>query len=201
MFQLVYPDYDHVPLIPPLTADDIDSAGNLIRKSSELLPVVDDSGMVIGKASRSYCHSGSKLLHPVVHLHVLRRDGSLYLQKRPIHKDVQPGKWDTAVGGHVDYGESVMEALLREAREELSLMQFNPHFIKSYVFESAVDRELVSIYAVVGSHFKLLPNPDELDGGRFWTPKEIAESMGQGIFTPNFESEYTDIAQTLYALL
>ena len=45
------------------------------------------------------------LLHPVVHLHVMREGGFLYLQKRAMDKDIQPGKWDTAVGGHVDFGE------------------------------------------------------------------------------------------------
>ena len=54
------------------------------------------------------------LLHPVVHLHLFNSRGELYLQKRPEWKDIQPGRWDTAVGGHVDYGETVDEALRRE---------------------------------------------------------------------------------------
>ena len=83
----------------------------------EIFPVVDDTGKTIGKATRAQCHGGSMLLHPVVHLHVFDSLGRLYLQKRPDWKDIQPGKWDTAVGGHVDYGESVEQALLREARE------------------------------------------------------------------------------------
>lgn len=40
------------------------------------------------------------LLHPVVH-HLFNFRGELYLQKRPEWKDIQPGRWDTAVGGHV----------------------------------------------------------------------------------------------------
>ena len=91
----------------------------------EIFPVVDDTGKTIGKATRAQCHGGSMLLHPVVHLHVFDSLGRLYLQKRPDWKDIQPGKWDTAVGGHVDYGESVVQALLREAREELGLADFS----------------------------------------------------------------------------
>ena len=77
---------------------------------SELFPVVDPSGVVVGSATRGECHGGSMLLHPVVHLHLFNSRGELYLQKRPEWKDIQPGRWDTAVGGHVDYGETPDEA-------------------------------------------------------------------------------------------
>ena len=89
--------------------------------SEEIFPVVDAAGNVVGKATRGECHGGSMLLHPVVHLHVFNSRGELYLQKRPAWKDIQPGRWDTAVGGHVDYGETIAEALRREVREELGI--------------------------------------------------------------------------------
>ena len=72
----------------------------------ERFPIVDEEGNVIGQATRGECHNGSRLLHAVVHLHVFNSQGELYLQKRPEWKDIQPGKWDTAVGGHIDYGET-----------------------------------------------------------------------------------------------
>lgn len=53
----------------------------------ELFPLVDIEGNVIGSATRRECHSGSKLLHPVVHLHVFRDGGWIYLQKRSMSKD------------------------------------------------------------------------------------------------------------------
>ncbi len=156
--------------------------------SAELFPIVTPDGEVIGKSSRGECHNGSKLLHPVVHLHVFNRDGDLYLQKRPEWKDIQPGRWDTAVGGHVDYGEKVEDALLREAREELGLSDFIPESLGSYVFESDRECELVNCFRTVTDS---LPAPsDELDGGRFWSREEILASIGRGIFTPNFESEF-----------
>lgn len=160
----------------------------------ELFPVVDESGNVIGKATRGECHNGSGILHPVVHLHVFNREGELYLQKRPEWKDIQPGKWDTAVGGHVDYGEDRGEALLREAREELGLVNIHPEFLTSYVFESDRERELVNAYKVV---VDVLPQPsDELDGGRFWQLEEIIDHLGKGVFTPNFESEFIRLFQS-----
>ena len=125
----------------------------------------------------------------MVHLHVFNSAGDIYLQKRPEWKDIQPGKWDTAVGGHIDYGETPEEALLREVREELGITDFKPEFVGKYVFESRRERELVYVSRTVYDG-PIRPSAEELDGGRFWTMKEISEAMGQNILTPNFESEF-----------
>ncbi len=156
--------------------------------NDELFPVVDEQGNIIGSATRRECHSGSKLLHPVVHLYVFNSKGELYLQKRPDWKDIQPGKWDTAVGGHIDLGESVNMALEREVREKLGITGFQPEFITSYVFESDIEKELVFAYKTVWDQ-EILPDAEELDGGRFWSVDEIRENVGKGMFTPNFEQE------------
>lgn len=159
---------------------------------NEFLPIVDENGTVIGKASRSQCHNGSKILHPVVHLHVVSPDGRLLLQKRSADKDIQPGKWDTSVGGHVDYGESVDVALQREAAEELGLHNFNPIALQPYVFESEIERELVNPFvAVVSDSYNFKFAEDEISKIAFFTAEQIATAIDEGNkLTPNFVSEY-----------
>lgn len=156
--------------------------------SAEIFPIVDADGTVIGSATRGECHNGSKLLHPVVHLHLFDEQGRLYLQQRPLWKDIQPGKWDTAVGGHIDFGEEVDVALRREAREELSIVGFEPRFLLKYLFESEREKELVYVFSTI--YMGEVRPSDELDGGRFWSLSEIEAAMGQGVLTPNFEQEF-----------
>ena len=106
----------------------------------EWFPLIDEQGNTIGKATRRECHNGSKLLHPVVHLHIINNDGELYLQKRSDKKEIKPGKWDTAVGGHVDWGEEPLVALRREVREEVGVTDFVPQHVLTYLFESERER-------------------------------------------------------------
>lgn len=154
----------------------------------EMLPVVDTEGNVIGTATRGECHAGiTRPLHPVVHLHLFDSDGRLYLQQRPLWKDIQPGKWDTAVGGHVDPDESIEDALRREAREELGIEGFTAEFITRYVFESPRERELVHSFRTVWTR-EICPS-EETAGGKFWTMDELQSAIGKGILTPNFEQE------------
>lgn len=204
MIELLYPMGEIAPLIDgnsvsgaPNQSDDQAAA---LEGYHEIFPVVTEDGTVIGRATREYCHSGCKLLHPVVHLHLLDRMECIYLQKRSMKKDIQPGKWDTAVGGHVMYGESILEALYRESYEELALSDYNPIYLGTYTYDTGRDMELVNIFAAVG-HFAVKPDHDEVDEGKWLSIAQIEKMASKGQLTPNFKSEFVAIKDKLLALL
>jgi isopentenyldiphosphate isomerase len=196
MFDLVYPA-SPAPIYP---RPSIDHPGKPVMPADEMLPLIEPNGLVYGQASRAWVHSGVLVLHPVVHLHILDRDGKVYLQKRAMNKDLLPGYWDTAVGGHISYGETVPEALFRETSEELGLSAFNPVFLEAYEYQTKRDREFVCVHAMVG-HPTLHPNVAEVSEGRWWSIPELEEAMGKDILTPNFESEFQRIKDKLLAML
>ena len=195
MIDLLYPAKP-APVVPAPRSYMVDE--NLVGKE-EMLPVVEPSGVVTGQMARSYAHKGTFLLHPVVHLHIIGRQGRIYLQKRSASKELFPGRWDTAVGGHIGYGESISEALAREAQEELNYTDFNPVFIDSYEYQSPTEKELICVFACVGK-FDIAPHNFEVDAGRYFSQEEIRKS-DKSIFTPNFLSEYERFKEAFEALL
>ncbi|MEN9919675.1 MAG: hypothetical protein RL662_2111 [Bacteroidota bacterium] len=155
----------------------------------EIFPLVDETGKVIGQAARSRCHDGSKLLHPVIHLHVFNTQGQLYLQKRAASKEIEPNKWDSSVGGHIDLGETAEEAAHREGKEEIGLVGSTIYYLDKYVIETEIERELTyCFYTVYDGSFCF--DETEVQDGRFWSIQEIASSLSKGIFTPNFEYDF-----------
>lgn len=194
--RLLYPETP-AQVLPLPTAD---NPSGIAVSGGEYLPVVDENGIVKARATREWIHSGEKLLHPVVHMHVVDRFGRMWLQRRSAAKKGWPLLWDFAVGGHVSYGEQPLEALFREAAEEVGLSDFNPMCIDSYIWEADTQRELIFSYAAVGS-FSLIPDEVEVEEVRLWTAGEIEDVLGKGLLTPSFELEFSRTGKILQTLL
>ncbi len=183
----------------------VEFAGNKIRrkkmlekyKDEEWFDILDSAGNVTGKAPRSLCHTAPGLLHAVVRLHIADDKNRLFLQKRSMKKEIEPGKWDSAAAGHVASGENPAAALERETIEELGLKEIKVTLVARYTWETKRESELV--YMFFGRYNKAIAiaAKDEIDDGKFWKIKKIKENLNKGIFTPNFEYEFDILVKSM----
>ena len=156
----------------------------------ELLDIYDAAGKCIGTAPRRECHGNPALLHHTAHVVVFHpKTGAILLQKRSKNKDIQPGKWDTAVGGHLLPGEDYETGARRELAEELGVS--GPVVLK-FLFDSEIRNEIESedvrvfgLWQADGFTFQR----DEIDEIRFWSTEELSDPRNRRDFTPNLCAE------------
>jgi len=171
-----------------------DECGAPAEAEAEMLDLVDESGRVVGKATRDECHSSISLAHRAVHIFVRNSAGAIFLQKRALTKRIQPGRWDTSVGGHLESGEGYEEGAERELLEELGVCLDDAggaralRRLHDYVWRSPVETERVRTFEITcEGPFKL--QAEEIDEGRFWSLDELRAAAGTGELTPNLEEE------------
>jgi isopentenyldiphosphate isomerase len=162
--------------------------------NTEWFDLIDEQADVIGRAQRSVCHGHPGLVHQAVHVLVFNQAGDLFLQKRSASKDIQPGKWDTSVGGHVNVGEQPLAAARREMREELGIHEAPLEYAYHYRWTSDRESERITSYATRHEGPFTL-DPGEIDDGRFWSLAEIRQALPSGRFTPQFAQEFARMTE------
>ena len=158
--------------------------------ADEPLDLLDEAGRAVSRVARGEAHSRPGLAHRAAHVIVLDPRGRVFLQKRARTKLIQPGKWDSSVGGHVPAGETFSAAALRELEEEIGVRASGEAlaFAHEYWWRSPVETERVRTYTMRHEGpFRL--DPGEVEDGRFWTVEELRAAAGTGALTPNLEEE------------
>ena len=161
---------------------------------AEFFDIYNEAGEHLGTAPRSECHGNPALIHCTAHVAVKHPGtGALLLQKRRMDKDIQPGKWDTAVGGHLDAGETFESAALRELAEELGVTE---KVALTHLFDSKIrndiESENVRIFGVeLAGEFNF--QKSEIDEVRFFNAAELADPEFRRNCTPNLLIELDDL--------
>ena len=140
----------------------------------ENFDVVNNRDEVIDRKPRSEVHARG-LLHRAVHVLVFNSRGEIFLQKRSMKKDRQPGVWDSSSSGHVESGEHYDETAVRELGEELGFKVSEPPQ-KLFKIDACAetDAEFVWIYRCASEGpFQL--HPDEIETGGWFAPAKVTQ--------------------------
>lgn len=157
-----------------------------MNSDDEIYDVVDMSDQVIGQATRKEIHS-KNLIHRSVHIFVFNPEGELFLQKRALSKDENPGFWDTSSAGHVDSGENYLTAANRELMEELGISEPLQPFMQIKACEESYWEHVTAYTCTTRQPIKI--NLEEISEGRFWSLNEISEILSKknNPFTSTFK--------------
>jgi isopentenyldiphosphate isomerase len=113
--------------------------------ADEIFDVVDANDQVIGRAPRAEVHKRG-LMHRATHVLVFNAKGEVFLQKRSMTKDRQPGVWDSSASGHLNVGEEYDCCAVRELEEEIGLTSVQPRRLFKLPASEETDQEHVWIY-------------------------------------------------------
>jgi isopentenyldiphosphate isomerase len=146
--------------------------------SDEIFDVVNERDEVIGQETRNEVHRRG-LMHRAVHILVFNSRGEVFLQKRSMKKDRQPGRWDSSSSGHVDSGEHYDQCALRELREEIGLvLSATPKKLFKLPASDQTDQEHVWVYRTQAEGPFTL-HPDEIERGDWFTPAALNQWIAE----------------------
>jgi isopentenyl-diphosphate delta-isomerase type 1 len=143
---------------------------------SEIFDVVNERDEVVGRQPRSEVHRLG-LMHRAVHVLVFNARGQVFLQKRSMAKDRQPGLWDSSASGHVESGEDYDACAVREPREEIGLkLNATPQRLFKFAPCADTDQEHVWVYRCEAEGpFTLDPN--EIERGGWFAVEDVNRWM------------------------
>ena len=150
-----------------------------VSVSRELLDVVDEDDRCLAVKTRGEIHARG-LMHRAVHILVFNRRGEVFLQKRSMHKDEQPGKWDSSAAGHVDSGEAYLDCAVREIREELGIVADGP---MEELFKLPATQRTGNEHCMVYRYRHdgpLVLHPQEIDDGQWLEAAEMDRRVAAG---------------------
>jgi isopentenyldiphosphate isomerase len=146
--------------------------------SVEIFDVVNERDEVLGQQERGEVHRLG-LMHRAVHVLVFNAAGQVFLQKRSMTKDRQPGLWDSSASGHVDAGEDYDACAVRELREEIGLqLDAAPKPLFKFAACADTDQEHVWVYRCEAEGpFRL--HPEEIERGGWFASGEVTRWMAE----------------------
>jgi len=113
--------------------------------------------------------------HTAVCIGILNPKGELLLQLRSPKKD-KPNMWDISAGGHVQAGESLVQAAIREVREEIGVDVTADQLIEAGRGKSTKSQHLFILFlARLDLPIEAFASSDEVAGVKYMPWRELAQ--------------------------
>ncbi len=110
------------------------------------IPIVNEQDEVICYKIRE--ETTREDIHRIVGLDVFNEKGEVLLAKRHHNKIIHPDLWGPSVAGTVDEGYCYDDTVVKEAEEEIGLIDVEPIFVSKYFYETENTRRWCSRYYV-----------------------------------------------------
>lgn len=165
-------------------------AGLVSGWRDEQLAIRDKPGdAVLATVERAACRAFG-ITTEAVHLNAYADDGTLVVARRAPHKPIDPDRWDNLVGGMVPAGESLEQALEREAWEEagLELDRIEVHHGRTFHVRRPVPEgyqsELIHVYdATLGPEASCVNQDGEVAAIEHRSLADVVTAIEQEEFT------------------
>jgi isopentenyl-diphosphate delta-isomerase len=112
------------------------------------IAIFTKEGECIGSATREEV-AEKDLIRGIARVLIFNDKGEVFLQKRAADKAIAPDTWDNSGGGHVDEGETHLDAAKRETKEELGIDGLDLEKNAEYYFEEENELGIMKTYNVV----------------------------------------------------
>ncbi len=146
---------------------------------NETFDVVDEKDNVIGQVRREEANRNKNIIHRSISVAVFNGRGALFMQKRSMTKDTDPGRWTISCSGHVDSGDSYDNAAKREMEEELGIKGLKLKPVTRYICRAPHETEMTMLFKTkADGPFKL--HAQEISEGKFFTRSQLNEALKKG---------------------
>ena len=144
----------------------------------ELVDIVDNTGNILEVVSKKEAHKKG-LLHKTVISEVIDSKGRWLMVKQASDKQ-DAGQYVSPVGGHVTSGETDIEALKREANEELGLTgDYKIELVGKKIFNRFVigrhENHLFVVYKIYSDQEPKIN--EESDSYKYFTEEELKKQL------------------------
>ncbi len=141
------------------------------------IPIVNEQDEVINYKDRNKITKDD--IYRVAGLWVTNNQGDILLARRAFTKSHDPGKWGPAVAGTVEADETYESNIIKEAEEELGLVNLNLTTGPKYLSRGDKWTHFTQVfYAVIDSEFsEIVIDNAEVAEARWFSQKELAKEL------------------------